>query len=76
MDIGLEDISKYSYVTPPPADHPDLGKWVWDLFCAAYTDKQNLGIYDKWARNYKLFHNKHWNHAGTAGIEKQRERVS
>ena len=54
------DISDYSLENPPPADHPELGKWVWELFEAAYSEKERLGLMDRWVSNYKLFRGNHW----------------
>ena len=54
------DISDYSLEHPPPADHPELGKWVWELFESAYSEKERLGLMDRWVSNYKLFRGNHW----------------
>jgi len=55
-----KDIAEYSRNEPPPENHPDLGKWVWNLFEQAYSDKERLGILDRWRENYKLLRGNHW----------------
>lgn len=53
----LED---YNLESPPPADHPDLGTWIWQLFEASYAWKEHLGLMDRWVSNYRLFRGNHW----------------
>lgn len=55
-----KDISEYSVSNPPPADHPDLAKWVYGLFEASYAEKERLGIMDRFKSNYRLFRGNHW----------------
>jgi hypothetical protein len=53
-------IEEYTLEDPPPPGHPELGKWVWSLFEAAYSEKERLGLMDRWVSNYKLFRGNHW----------------
>lgn len=61
VDGGLKtDIDDYSISNPPPEGHTDLGKWVWNLFEAAYAEKERLGLMDRWLSNYRLYRGNHW----------------
>jgi hypothetical protein len=42
-----KDIGDYSVSNPPPADHPDLAKWVYGLFQESYAEKERLGWMDR-----------------------------
>lgn len=55
-----KDINEYTLSNPPPKDHPDLGKWVWGLFEASFSEKERLGLMDRWKSNYRLFRGNHW----------------
>ena len=57
---GTMDISDYTLSNPPPADHPDLAKWVWGLFEESYSEKERLGLMDRWKSNYRLLRGNHW----------------
>jgi len=56
----MKDISDYTLSSPPPADHPELADWVWDLFEESYSEKERLGLMDRWKSNYKLLRGNHW----------------
>jgi hypothetical protein len=64
------DISTYSRSTPPPEDHPDLGKWVWKIFELGYSDKERLGLLQRWPDSYKLFRGNHWGDQARTGQSK------
>ncbi|WP_289020397.1 hypothetical protein [Desulfobacter postgatei] len=55
-----KDISEYTLSSPPPKDHPDLGKWVWGLFEDSFAEKERLGLMERWKSNYRLFRGNHW----------------
>lgn len=55
-----KDIGDYSVSNPPPADHPDLAKWVYGLFEESYAEKERLGWMARAVSNYKLFRGNHW----------------
>ena len=55
-----KDISEFTLSSPPPADHPDLGKWVWGLFEDSFAEKERLGLMERWKFNYRLFRGNHW----------------
>ncbi len=56
----MKDISEYTLSNPPPKDHPDLAEWVWGLFEDSYSEKERLGLMERWKANYKLFRGNHW----------------
>ena len=56
----MKDISEYSLTNPPPKSHPDLAKWVWGLFEESYSEKERLGLMERWKSNYRLFRGNHW----------------
>jgi len=55
-----KDISEYSLSSPPPADHPQLAKWVWNLFEDSFAEKERLGLMERWKSSYRLFRGNHW----------------
>ena len=54
------DINEYTLSSPPPKDHPDLAKWVWNLWESSYAEKERLGLMDRWLSSYRLFRGNHW----------------
>jgi len=54
------DIDDFTIINPPPENHADLGKWIWNLFEAAYSEKERLGLMDRWVSNYRLYRGNHW----------------
>lgn len=44
----------------PPKDHEDVAREVFKILDAIVTDKESLGLEDKWFRFYELGKNKHW----------------
>ena len=57
---GNMDISEYTLSNPPPKDHKDLAEWVWGLFENSYSEKERLGLMERWKSNYKLLRGNHW----------------
>lgn len=55
-----KDISEHTLSNPPPKDHPDLAKWVWELWEASFAEKERLGLMDRWLSSYRLFRGNHW----------------
>lgn len=58
--IKHKPIEEYSLAFPPPEGHPDLGRWIWNLFEASYAEKERLGLMDRWVQGYKMFRGNHW----------------
>lgn len=44
----------------PPKGNEEVGKKVFELLAEIIEDKVNLGLHDRWARNYELYKNRHW----------------
>ena len=57
---NMKDISEFTLSNPPPADHPDLAEWVWGLFEESYSEKERLGLMERWKSNYRLLRGNHW----------------
>ncbi|MCK5602680.1 hypothetical protein KAR91_12440, partial [Candidatus Pacearchaeota archaeon] len=55
-----KDISDYNLTVLPPEGHKDLGQFIWNLFEDSYTEKERLGLMDRWRSNYQLFRGNHW----------------
>lgn len=56
----MKDISEYTLSNPPPKDHKDLAKWVWGLFEDSFSEKERLGLMERWKSNYRLYRGNHW----------------
>jgi len=56
----MKDISEFTFSSPPPKGHPDLAKWVWGLFEDSFSEKERLGLMERWKSNYRLFRGNHW----------------
>lgn len=56
----MKQLSEYNASNPPPKDHKELARWVWDLWEDAYSEKERLGLMERWRSNYKLFRGNHW----------------
>lgn len=52
----------------PPEGHRDVGKAVLEVLNTVIEDKKNLGLHDRWLKNYKLRRNKHWSTESTASL--------
>lgn len=55
-----KDINEFTLSDLPGKDHPDLGKFVWELFEASYAEKERLGLMERWKSSYRLFRGNHW----------------
>lgn len=44
----------------PPAGHEDVGKFFWNLYYEAKTEKERLGKPDQWYKAYCYFKGNHW----------------
>lgn len=55
-----EDVNEHTLSNPPPKGHPDLAKWVWNLWESSFAEKERLGLMDRWKSSYRLFRGNHW----------------
>jgi hypothetical protein len=50
----------WSIAYPPPEGHEDVGKFFWDLYWEAKTERERLGKPDQWFKAYCYFKGNHW----------------
>jgi len=50
----------WSLSNPPPEDHEDVGKFFWNLYLEAKTERERLGKPDQWFKAYCYFKGNHW----------------
>ena len=58
---------KYTELIPPEGDE-EVGKKVFMILAEIIQDKVNLGLHDRWMRNYELRKNKHWKSKSSAAV--------
>lgn len=51
---------EFTLANPPPKGHKDLATWVWGLFEDSYSEKERLGLMERWKSSYRLFRGNHW----------------
>lgn len=50
----------WSIACPPPEGHEDVGKFFWNLYWEAKTERERLGKPDQWFKAYCYFKGNHW----------------
>jgi hypothetical protein len=58
---------KYSYV--PPEGDEKVGQTIFSYLQASIEDKINLGLHQKWTRDYELRMNKHWRNRNVKNVK-------
>jgi len=43
----------FSLTNLPPKGNKELGKFIWKLFENSYSEKERLGLMDRWRSNYQ-----------------------
>jgi hypothetical protein len=55
-----EQNRNWSLAFPPPEGHEDVGKFFWNLYWEAKTERERLGKPDQWFKSYCYFKGNHW----------------
>ena len=52
---------KWDTVNIPPEGHEDVARFAWDLFEKAASERERLGLIERWLNNHRLYRGDHWN---------------
>ena len=52
----------------PPEGHEKVGQEAFKILSEVIQDKVNLGLHQKWQRNYELRKNKQWKNQGNTSL--------
>lgn len=65
MDTQLKRTKgDWSISDMPPPDNEDVGVFFHNLYMLGESDKERLGLLDRWRYNHKMFRGDHWDDVG------------